>query len=76
MPPGPSSQVALPTGGKCPPASALARQKAMNKRWLIDFQGGVAGWDYRAGFGNSKNETTDSVTGGYTRDDIIQDGAV
>ena len=39
---------------------------------MIDFQGGVAGWDYRAGFGNSKNKTTDSVNGGYTRDDMIQ----
>jgi iron complex outermembrane receptor protein len=55
-----------------PAGKRAGETEGVNKRWLIDFQGGVAGWDYRAGFGNSKNETTDSVTGGYTRDDVIQ----
>ncbi len=55
-----------------PAGKRAGETEGENKRWLIDFQGGVAGWDYRAGFGNSKNETTDSVTGGYTRDDLIQ----
>jgi iron complex outermembrane receptor protein len=55
-----------------PAGKRAGETEAVNKRWVIDFQGGVAGWEYRAGFGNSKNETTDSVTGGYTRDDLIQ----
>ena len=55
-----------------PAGKRAGETEGVNKRWVIDFQGGVAGWDYRAGFGNSKNETTDSVTGGYTRDDLIQ----
>ena len=55
-----------------PAGKRAGETEGVNKRWVIDFQGGVAGWDYRAGFGNSKNETTDSVTGGYTRDDQIQ----
>lgn len=57
-----------------PAGKRSGESEAVNERWVIDFQGGVAGWDYRAGFGNSKNKTTDSVNGGYTNDDQIQDG--
>ena len=55
-----------------PAGKRSGESEAINERWVIDFQGGVAGWDYRAGFGNAKNKTTDSVNGGYTRDDTIQ----
>jgi iron complex outermembrane receptor protein len=56
-----------------PAGKRSGESEAINERWVIEFQGGVAGWEYRAGFGNSKNKTTDSVNGGYTRDDVIQD---
>jgi len=55
-----------------PAGKRSGESEAINERWVIDFQGGVAGWEYRAGFGNSKNKTTDSVNGGYTNDDTIQ----
>ncbi|HKO67164.1 MAG TPA: TonB-dependent receptor, partial [Burkholderiaceae bacterium] len=55
-----------------PAGTRDGESEAINERWVIDFQGAVAGWDYRAGFGNAKNKTTDSVTGGYTNDDTIQ----
>jgi iron complex outermembrane receptor protein len=57
-----------------PAGKRSGESEATNERWVIDFQGGVAGWDYRAGFGQAKNKTTDSVNGGYTNDDALQAG--
>ena len=57
-----------------PAGKRAGETEAINERWVIDFQGGVAGWEYRAGFGQARNKTTDSVTGGYTNDDMLQAG--
>ena len=46
---------------------------ATQERWVIDFQGGRGGWEYRAGLGNSTNKTTDSVVSGYPTDDGLQE---
>ena len=55
-----------------PAGRRSGKTEADIQRWLIDFQGGMGGWEYRAGFGNATNKTTDSVNGGYTSDDGFQ----
>ena len=46
------------------------------ERLLVELSGLVAGWDYRAAIGQSKNEVTTSVSNGYVNDDLIQDGII
>ena len=44
------------------------------ERTMLEFQGGLAGWDYRAAVGNTKNKSEASVKAGYLNDSIIQQG--
>lgn len=57
-----------------PAGKRTGESEATNERWLVELKGGTAGWDYQAGLGRSTNKTTDSVIGGYTDDDAIQNG--
>lgn len=57
-----------------PAGKRAGESEATTDRWVLDFQGAVAGFEYRAGFGRSTNKTDDSVIGGYTNDDLLQEG--
>ena len=46
------------------------------ERYLLDLSGGLAGWDYRLGLGQSKAEATSSVTNGYLDDSVVQAGVI
>ncbi|MFG5406842.1 TonB-dependent receptor [Piscinibacter sakaiensis] len=43
-------------------------------RVVLEFQGTVGTWDYRAAAGTARSKTTESVKLGYVNDDIMQDG--
>jgi iron complex outermembrane receptor protein len=46
------------------------------ERFLLEANGLMWGWDYRAAIGQSKNKSTASVKGGYVNDGMFQDGII
>lgn len=46
------------------------------ERMLLELNGLVAGWDYRAAIGRSTNEVETSVSNGYVNDDLMQAGVI
>lgn len=46
------------------------------ERLMLEMQGLLAGWDYRAALGNTKNTSDASVKRGYVNDGMIQNGII
>ncbi len=57
-----------------PAGKRISGDDTTTERYYLELTGLVVGWDYRTSVGQSKNESTASVSNGYVNDDLIQDG--
>jgi iron complex outermembrane receptor protein len=57
-----------------PAGKRTSTSETTTERWVLEANGTFAGFDYRAAFGNSKNESTEGTADGYTNNSIIAAG--
>jgi iron complex outermembrane receptor protein len=59
-----------------PAGKRTSGDETTTERMMVELQGLLAGWDYRAALGNTKNKSDASVKKGYVNDGEIQNGII